>query len=127
MLPETLLLNEKMLVDFNFERYNPKSRTPYSSIAYTEAENEFYHPWSIEQIGEEYGYHKLKELMEPKDYLTLPAVVVDSFLNSVSIGLNKRDKAEEAKRQEAAKRAGVPKDQMEELRKAGIDPRLNKS
>lgn len=126
LTPEGLLLNEKMLVDLNFERYTPKDRTPYSSIAYTTGENEYYHPWSIEQVGEHYGYHKLKELMDPKDYLTLPSCVVDEFLESCSAGLNKRDKAEAAKREQAARAAGLPKDQQEELKKAGLDPRVLK-
>ena len=124
MLPETLLLNEKMLVDINFERYDPKTRTPYSSIAYTP--DAFFHPWSMEQAGEYFGYHKLGELMAPKDYLELPSVVVDEFLEAVSKGLNKRDKAEEARRKAEEQRNGLPKEQQEDLRKAGFDPRLVK-
>lgn len=127
LTPEALMLNEKMMVDLNFERYTPKDRTPYSSIAYTTAENEFYHPWSIEQVGEHYGYHKLKELMEPSDYLTMPSIIVDEFLEAVSSGLNKRDQAEAAKREQAARQNKLPRDQQEELAKAGLDPRLLKS
>jgi len=126
MLPETLLLNEKMMVDINFERYDPKTRTPYSSIAYNPAENAFFHPWSTEQVGEYFGYHKLGELMTPKDYLEMPSAVVDEFLEAVSKGLNKRDKAEEARRKAEEQRQGLPKEQQEDLRKAGFDPRLVK-
>ena len=127
LTPEALMLNEKMMVDLNYERYTPRDRTPYSPIAYTAAENAFYHQWSLEQIGEHYGYHKLKELMDPKDYLTLPSCVVDEFLEAVSSGLNKRDKVEADKREQEARRAGLPKDQQEELRKAGLDPKTFKS
>lgn len=128
VLPETQLLNDKMLVDFNFERYEPKTRGPYSMIAWTAEENAFFHPWSIEQIGEHYGYHKLTELMSPKDYLSLPSTVVDEFLESVSKGLNKRDKYEEDKRKERERQQGnqLPKSQQDELQRAGIDPRLIK-
>jgi hypothetical protein len=123
MLPEALALNEKMMVDLNLEYYNQKTRTPFSSIGYFSAENDFFHPWSLEQIGEHYGYHKLKELMDPKDFLTLPAVVVDEFLEAVSSGLNKREKAEAAKREQQARQQGLPKDQLDLLNKAGIDPK----
>lgn len=120
---ESLLLNEKMMVDLNLEYYNPKTRTPYSSIGYFPAENDFFHPWSIDQVGEHYGYHKLKELMDPKDYLTLPNVVVDEFLNAVSSGLNKREKAEAAKRAQQEGQSGGTREQQELLRQAGIDPK----
>lgn len=126
VLPETQLLNDKMMVDFNFERYDPKTRGPYSLIAWTKEENAFFHPWSLEQAGEHYGYHKLTELMAPKDYLTLPSVVVDEFLESVSKGLNKREKFEEDKRKERERAQGkqLPSGQQEELVRAGIDPSL---
>jgi len=126
VLPETLLLNEKMMVDFNFERYDPKTRTPYSLIGWTAEENAFFHPWSLEQTGEHYGYHKLTELMSPKDYLQLPSVVVDEFLEAVSKGLNKRDKYEETKRKEEERKQGnnQPRGQQDELIRAGIDPAL---
>lgn len=127
LTPEALLLNEKMMVDLNFERYTPKDKTPYSPIAYTAGENDFYHQWSIEQTGEHYGYHKLKEIMDPRDYLNLPNCVVEEFLNAVSSGLNKRDAAEAAKREQAAKKAGLSVTEQNELKKAGLDPSVLKT
>jgi len=114
------MLNESMMHDLNMEYYNPKTRTPFSSIAYHPAENEFYHQWSIESVGEYYGYHKLSEVIPVRDYLLLPNCIVDEFVKAVSNGLDKRDKVEKERRREQNP-GGFSKDQLELLKAAGLD------
>lgn len=124
VLPETLLLREKQLVDINFELYTPDKKTPYSSSAWYPEEHEFFHPWSINQISEHYGFHKLNAVMPPESYLTLPNCIVEEFLAGASAGLNKRDKADAEIRARADRnnKNKITPEQEAELRKAGIDP-----
>ena len=126
LTPEALMLNEKMMVDLNYERYNPKTKDPFSPIAFDAEENDFYHQWSIKQTGEYFGFHKLAELISAKDYLTLPSAFVDDFISAMGVGLNKRDKVEEEKAKQAAQKAGADPKQRDELKKAGIPDKLLK-
>jgi len=124
VLPETLILREKELVDINFELYTPDKKTPYSSAAWYPEEHDFFHPWSMNQVSEHYGYHKLGTIIPPESYLTLPNCIIEEFLAGVSSGLSKREKTDadlRAKAERSSKNKLSP-EQEAELRKAGIDP-----
>lgn len=124
VLPETLILREKELVDINFELYTPDKKTPYSSAAWYPAEHEFFHPWSISQVSEHYGFHKLTTVLPPETYLTLPNCIVEEFLEGASAGLNKREQrdAEARAKAERGNKHKLTPQQEAELRNAGIDP-----
>lgn len=114
-----------MLVDFNLDLYNPRKKTPFSPIAYYPEENEFYHPWSLSRAYESYGYFKLNELIPITDYLNLPNVLVESLLINIPKGMSKRE-SEDVARANAKNRGkddpnGLTRQQLEELRKAGVD------
>lgn len=124
VLPETLILREKEMVDINFELYFPEKKTPYSSAAYYDVEHEFFHPWSINQVSEHYGFHKLGTVIPPESYLTMPNCIIEEFLAGASAGLNKRDQrdAEAKAKADRANKSKMTPQQEAELRHAGIDP-----
>ena len=80
-----------MLYDFNMGYTSPEKITPHSPIAYHIKENEFYHPWSIEAIGYDYGRAKLKDIISLNDYLTLPAHLVDGLIRGIVKGEKQRE------------------------------------
>lgn len=88
--PEKTELDEQILHDINMGYIDPTDITPHSSVAFHKAENEFYHPWSIESLGHQYGYARLKEIIPLKDYLTLPAHLVDGLIEGIMDGEKKR-------------------------------------
>lgn len=83
-------MNEEILHDFNMGYVTPEKLEPHSSIAYYPAENEYFHPWSIDHIGFQYGYGKLKEIISLHDYLTLPAHLVNGLVKGIVEGEKKR-------------------------------------
>lgn len=83
-------MNEEILHDFNMGYVVPDELGPHSSIAFYPAENEYFHPWSIEHIGFQYGYGKLKEIITLNDYLTLPAHLVNGLVKGIVDGEKKR-------------------------------------
>ena len=80
-----------MLYDFNMGYTSPEKIKPHSPIAYHIKENEFYHPWSIESIGHNYGHARLKDIIPLGDYLTLPAHLVDGLLRGIMRGEKQRE------------------------------------
>lgn len=74
--------------------YNRRTINPFSSVGYFEEESKFYHTWSIYEQGRRYGSLKLKEIIPIKDYLELPAFVVEELIEGVSKGMIERDQYE---------------------------------
>lgn len=118
--PDTSAFQESMLHDFNMGYYNRATMTPHSSVAFIEKENEFQHPWSIENIGRQYGYGKMKELIPLHDYLTLPAFIVEDLILGISKGEAQRAKAEAAKLPPADTVSKEDRELLELAKKAGF-------
>lgn len=85
-----------MLHDFNMGYYDRSTLKPHSSVTFVEKENEYYHPWSIDAIGHQYGWGKLKEIIPLKEYLTLPAHLVENLVKGITKGEEQRSKADAA-------------------------------
>ena len=100
--------------------YHPSKMTPHSSVAFIEKENEFVHPWSIENLGREYGYGKMKEIIPLKDYLTLPAFLVDNLVRGLIRGETQRAKADAAARPPDDHLSREDKDLLAMARKLGL-------
>lgn len=120
VLPESLVLNESMMHDFNMGYYEPKKRTPHSSVAYIEAENKFYHPWSIASSGRTYGYGKLKELIPLRDYMEMPNCIVEELLESVVEAEKERYKVDNPPDADP-KKDGMNKDLLNLMKQLGFD------
>jgi hypothetical protein len=76
--------------------YDRSTLKPHSSVAFIEKENEYYHPWSIDAIGHQYGWGKLKDIIPLNDYLNLPAFLVESLVKGITKGDEQRAKADAA-------------------------------
>lgn len=88
--PEKLEFDEQVLYDINMGYVDPTEITPHSSVAFHKAENDFFHPWSIDNVGYQYGYARLKDIIPLRDYLTLPAHLVDGLIEGIVDGEKKR-------------------------------------
>ena len=120
---EALVFNELMMYDFNMGYYTPNKQTPFSSVGYFKEENEFIHPWSIESSGKQYGYHKLHEIIPLKDFMEMPAFIVDELVEAVTQGKIARDKedaAEAKRREEERNRADKTRDLDDVAKELGI-------
>lgn len=111
-----------MLHDINMGYYTLKTMTPHSSVGYHKDENKFYHPWSLESCGKEFGYAKLKEILPIRDFLTLPNVVVEEVIQGIVDGEQERlkDDTQRQQRETDASKDGLTKEQLKELKKAGL-------
>lgn len=118
--PESMVFNESMMHDFNMGYYEPKKRTPHSSVAYFESENKFYHPWSIASSGKTYGYGKLKDLLPLRDYMEMPAAVVDELLEAVVEAEKERYKLDNPPESDP-KKDGMSKDLIDLMKQLGFD------
>lgn len=108
-----------MLHDFNMGYYNRSTMTPHSSVAFIKMENGFIHPWSIKHIGNQYGYGKMKELIPLKDYLTLPAFLVDDLVSGITEGEALRAK-QDAPKQDNTALSKEDRELLELARKVGL-------
>lgn len=90
--PEKTELDELLLHDINLGYLDPTKLQPHSSIAFHKESNEFFHPWSIQSIGEQYGYGKLEDVIPLHDYLTLPANLVNGLISGIIKGKERRIK-----------------------------------
>ena len=116
-----MVFNESLLHDLNMGYYTLKTRTPHSSVGYNSDENKFFHQWSLESAGKEYGYAKLKELIPLHDYLTLPNSIVEEIIVGIVEGERERFQQDKEKQQEPdASKDGLTKEQLKELKKAGL-------
>jgi hypothetical protein len=124
--PDEEMVNDGLIHDLNMGYYTRKTITPHSPIAFHKEETEFYHPWSLESIGEEYGYGKLEEIIPLTEYLTLPNTVIESVLAGVIKGKDRR--FEETKEKEpkadditaALKKSGLTPEQLRIMKDAGV-------
>lgn len=117
---ESLDFQESILHDFNMGYYHPSKMTPHSSVAFIEKENEFAHPWSIENIGRNYGYAKLKDIIPLNDYLTLPAFLVDDLVAGLVKGETQRAKADAAAAPPEGQVSKEDRELLELAKKAGL-------
>lgn len=116
-----MAFQESMLHDFNMGYYDRSTMSPHSSVAFIKMENGFVHPWSIKHLGHQYGYGKMKEIIPLRDYLTLPAFLVDDLMGGITEGEALRTKQDTPKQDdtplskedrallELAKKAGLGK------------------
>lgn len=89
--PDTQQLHDEILYDFDMGYYTPMEVDPFTSTAYHAVENEFYHPFSFEEIGRKYGLNKLEEFISLEAYLRMPAAFVDPILAGVVKGKIQRE------------------------------------
>ena len=104
LLPEEVALNDELLYDLNMGYENLKNIHPLQSVRYHRVETKYVHPWSYENIGEQYGELKLDEYIPLKDYLELPANAVDRVIRGVIKGKEARRVSDEEARRERARR-----------------------
>lgn len=95
--PDALAFQDSILHDFNMGYYNRSTMSPHSSVAFIKMENGFIHPWSIKNVGHQFGYGKMKELIPLRDYLTLPAFLVEDLLTGITDGESLRSKQDKPK------------------------------
>lgn len=100
MMPEALYLNTTLLHDLNMGYEDIKKIRPGQSIRFNRIEAGYVHPWSYENIGEQYGLNKLNEYIPIRDYLELPANAVDRVVAGIIKGKDERLKLDNKRRQE---------------------------
>lgn len=108
-----------MLHDFNMGYYNRSTMSPHSSIAFIKMENGFIHPWSIKNLGHQFGFGKMKEIIPLKDYLTLPAFLVDDLVAGITEGEAIRSKQDTPKPDNTAL-SKEDRELLELAKKAGL-------
>jgi len=121
---DSMLLNERMLYHLNMGYYGIARRSPFASVAYYEAEHNFYHPWSWKSSGKRYGFNKLSEVLPLKDYMSMPMAMLDELLEAVVEGQIARQKAEEE--QEDDSDSAIRKEQLAMIKKLGLHELLKK-
>lgn len=119
---ETKEFNNGLMYEFNMNYSTPQAIAPHSSALFHKEEHAFIHEWSITSSGKFYGLNRLKEVMTLKEFMTMPACVVEELIDGVTEGNKQRfaldeqntpkegtDKltAENRKLIEEAKRAGL--------------------
>lgn len=102
--PEEVDLNNSLLYDLNMGYENRKNIHPLQAVRFNRVEAKYVHPWSYENIGEQFGELKLHEFIPLRDYLELPANAVDRVIKGVIKGRESRRVADEEARREAARR-----------------------
>lgn len=117
---EKQAFDEKLLHDFNMGYLTPVTITPHSSVKFIEQENVFQHPWSIKNIGRNYGYGKLKEIIPLNEYLTLPAFLVDDLVEGITLGSEQRMKKDKDNAPPEPQLTKEEKAQVELMKKAGL-------
>lgn len=122
VLPESMVLNERMLYNLNMGYYSLKTRTPHSSVAYFPNEHKFYHPWSLHAQSRTFGYNRIKEIMSLKDFMTMPSCVVDEMIEGIIEGETARFDAEKDAADDQT--SAVAKAQKELIKQLGLDKAL---
>jgi len=102
MMPESIHLNNGLLHDINMGYERLGKIRPGHSVRYNRIESAYVHPWSYENVGEQYGMNKLHDYIPIRDYLELPQHAVDRIVAGIIKGKDERFKMEEKKRLEKA-------------------------
>ena len=100
MMPETILLNNGLLHDLNMGYEKAERIRPGHSVRYNRVESAYVHPWSYENVGEQYGMNRLSDYIPIRDYMELPQHAVDRIVSGIIKGKDERLKLEEQKRKE---------------------------
>jgi len=116
---EKQAFDEQLMHDFNMGYLTPATMTPHSSVLFIDKENAFQHPWSIKNVGRQYGYARLKEIIPLNDYLTLPAFLVEDLVEGISAGSEQRTKKELESTPPPLPLTKEEREQMEMMKKAG--------
>lgn len=99
-----MLLYEELLHDLNMNYYSLKDiNDPHSSIGYYEKENEYYHPFSLHEVGKSYGYNKLQDIIPLKDYLDSPPSLLDPVIEGIIAGRTLRETRDETNKSKTKK------------------------
>lgn len=114
--------DDGLMYDFNMNYCRPDKINPFSSAQYHDEENAFIHELSVSSSGKFYGLNKIKDLMPLKDFMTLPAVVVEELIDGILKGEEIRFELEkQATPPEGDKKlTDANKKLLEEARKAGL-------
>lgn len=81
---------------------NPEKVRVGQSIRFNPVEAGYVHPWSYENLGEQYEDGKLSDFIPLRDYLELPANAVDKIIVGMMKGRTVRQEREEKARQAKA-------------------------
>ena len=101
---DSLLLYEEMLYDLNMNYYDLSDiNNLHSSIGYYDKENEYYHPFSLKEVGKSFGYNKLSEIMTLKDYLEGNPSLMDPVIEGIIEGQKLRYDRDEQHKSKAMK------------------------
>lgn len=97
-------LNNELLYDLNMGYEHREKVHPLQAVRYHAMESGYLHPWSFDNVAEQYGFSKLEEFMPFRDYLELPAHCVDRLIQGLTKGRKKRKEADDKARAEQAER-----------------------
>lgn len=114
-----------MLYDFNMGYYGRSEiNNPHSSIEYYPAENDYYHAYSLKEVGRSYSLNDLGKYLSLKEYVTLPNDELETILAGIHAGEVERkdlERKEVDNRRRASRGSGKnEKEMMEELKKLGL-------
>lgn len=101
---DSLLLYGEMLYDLNMNYYGLNDvNNLHSSIGYFDKENEYYHPFSLKEVGKSFGYNKLSEIITLKDYLDGNPSLMDPVIEGIIEGQMLRYERDEQRKSKAMK------------------------
>lgn len=100
LMPEAIYLNNVLLHDINMGYEDAKKIRAGSSVRFNRMEAAYIHPWSYENIGEQYGMNKLNDYIPIRDYLELPSNAVDRIVAGIIKGKEERLKLDDKRRLE---------------------------
>lgn len=101
---DSMLLNERLLFDINMGYQDPSKVSPHQSVKFYPQEAGYLHPWSIENIGEQFGVNKLEDFLPIHEYLHLPAHLVDRLISGMMKGRTRRMELDKEAREEQERR-----------------------
>lgn len=90
--------------------YRFKERTPFDSVGFHSAENDYYHEYSLKEVGRRYAFNKLNELLPLKEYLELPLHTLPDMIEGLREGTFERYQWDE--RQKAKENNGLTQEQL---------------
>lgn len=69
-----------------------------SAITYNKSRVEFFHPWSVMEIGKSYGFREYNSLIPIKDFMSMPVDIIDDLLDGVAQGMKEIKKLKTPKK-----------------------------
>ncbi len=93
---------ERNVIDLQLNRIGMgymdlQGRKPHTPVSWVPVEHQYTHPFSLQRRCDDYGYFRMREIIPLVDYLHMPADILDTVMNAVRAGADRRLNEEKTK------------------------------